>query len=160
MQELDTQKGLGFSSFHESVSSEEIKTSTIPPLDIHDSIFKKLANKESFSSDDVYKIVTAISKKEASKKMIETFMANLKSMADETKKKEVFQEDYRKADERAAILPTKQVGKNAYEIRSDILQMAISWAMVEDKVPFQKPSTDELLNLARKFYAFVENRRY
>ena len=50
--------------------------------------------------------------------------------------------------------------RNAYEIRADVLQMAIDWARIEDSGGgYKKPSEDQLLQLARKFYSFVENRR-
>lgn len=120
----------------------------LPAFNPSDSIFRKLANKESFSPDEVYKVVTAIEKKEASKKMIETFTANLQKMAEEARHKEEKKEAVAKA------------GKNAYEIRADVLQMAIDWARIEEpNVTYHKPSDDELLALAKKFYAFVENRR-
>ena len=44
-------------------------------------------------------------------------------------------------------------GRNAYEIRADVLQMAVDWA----KGKYQK--TDEVLDIANKFYGFVEDRR-
>lgn len=52
----------------------------------------------------------------------------------------------------------KTVNKNAYEIRTDILEMALDWV----KYKAQNPSTitdDDVLNTAYKFYRFVENRR-
>jgi len=137
----------------QKAATEEPQTdSVIPTFNPHDSIFRKLANKESFSPDEVYKVVTAVEKKEASKKMIETFIANLKTMAEEAKTKE---------DKRIETAPVvAKTGKNAYEIRADILQMAIDWARIEEsEKPYVKPSDDELLSLAKKFYAFVENRR-
>jgi len=49
----------------------------------------------------------------------------------------------------------KTTNRNAYEIRADVLQMAIDWSKSG-----QVPRTDEqLLELAKKFYTFVENRR-
>jgi hypothetical protein len=55
----------------------------------------------------------------------------------------------------------KTTNRNAYEIRSDVLKMAIEWSMVEDRTSnYKKPTDDQLLNLARKFYQFVENKRY
>jgi hypothetical protein len=52
------------------------------------------------------------------------------------------------------------VNRNAYEIRADVLQMAIDWSKVEDSGGgYRKPSDDQLLSLAKKFYSFVENRR-
>jgi len=58
--------------------------------------------------------------------------------------------------------PKKPVAtnRNAYEIRADVLQMAIDWAKVEDSSgDYKKPTEEQLLSLARKFYSFVENRR-
>ncbi len=132
------------------IEDPELK-SIIPPFNPFDSIFRKLANKESFSPDEVYKVVTAIEKKEASKKMIETFTANLKTMADEAAQTK---------EEIKRVEPTAKSGKNAYEIRSDVLQMAITWSSIEEPgKSYKKPSDDELVSLAKKFYAFVENRR-
>lgn len=64
------------------------------------------------------------------------------------------------SDEKMYVPQQKQVGRNAYEIRADVLQMAIDWSKIEDgsKV-YRKPTEDELLSLAKKFYSFVENRR-
>ena len=124
----------------------------LPTFNPSDSIFRKLANKESFSPDEVWKVVTAIEKKEASKKMIETFTANLQKMAEEARVKEEIK--------RVEIPPISKTGKNAYEIRADVLKMAIDWSSLEDgSKSFRKPSEDEVLNLAKKFYAFVENKR-
>jgi len=55
----------------------------------------------------------------------------------------------------------KTTNKNAYEIRADVLHMAIDWAKVENSVTgvYVKPTDDQLLDLAKKFYSFVENRR-
>ncbi len=47
-------------------------------------------------------------------------------------------------------------GRNAYEIRADVLQMAIDWIHSNDQ--FHKDEND-VLNLAKKFYSFVEDRR-
>lgn len=54
--------------------------------------------------------------------------------------------------------PQKQIGRNAYEIRSDVLQMAINWSQGEN-VCHNYRTEDELIRLAKKLYAFVENRR-
>jgi hypothetical protein len=125
----------------------------IPAFNPSDSIFRKLANKESFSPDEVYKVVTAIEKKEASKKMIETFTANLKTMAEEATIKD-------EAKKFEVPVPPIKAGKNAYEIRADVLQMAIEWSKFNSTGNgFIKPSDDQLLTLAKKFYTFVENRR-
>lgn len=54
-------------------------------------------------------------------------------------------------------------GRNAYEIRSDVLQMAIDWA---SRAAIAVPggdsyrSDDEVIALAKRFYQFVENKRY
>ena len=44
-------------------------------------------------------------------------------------------------------------GRNAYEIRADILQMAIDWYSRRENI-----SDDNLMELAEKFYRFVENK--
>jgi hypothetical protein len=48
-------------------------------------------------------------------------------------------------------------GRNAFEIRTDIMQMALDWATKNGK-PNMTP--DEVVNIAKKFYTFVENKRY
>ena len=45
-------------------------------------------------------------------------------------------------------------GRNAYEIRSDILFMAIEFLNKQDDA-----TSDDVIDLAKKFYQFVENRR-
>jgi hypothetical protein len=49
-------------------------------------------------------------------------------------------------------------GRNAYEIRADVLQMAIDWSMGE-RVSLRYGNPDDVIGLAKKFYSFVENRR-
>lgn len=44
-------------------------------------------------------------------------------------------------------------GRNAYEIRADVLQMAIDWSI---KDPNSSP--DDVVDLAKKFYSFIEKR--
>jgi len=63
-----------------------------------------------------------------------------------------------KTEEKTNSNSQRQYGKNAYEIRSDVLKMAIDWSMGEH-VCQRYLYEDELLNLAKKFYAFVENKR-
>lgn len=46
--------------------------------------------------------------------------------------------------------------RNAYEIRADVLQMALDWSIAKNKSGL---SEEEVLQTAKKFYAFVENRR-
>jgi len=67
---------------------------------------------------------------------------------------------------------TKSVNKNAYEIRSDVLKMAtefFKW-QYEMKVQIDRsnqipidgkdsPTSDKVLEMAQKFYKFVEQRR-
>jgi hypothetical protein len=54
--------------------------------------------------------------------------------------------------------PRRQVsGRNAFEIRTDIMQMALDWAAANGKTNL---SPDEIVNVAKKFYSFVENKRY
>lgn len=49
--------------------------------------------------------------------------------------------------------------RNAFEIRLSVLENAIHWSSLEEtKGQYKKPSDDELLSLARKFYDFVENK--
>lgn len=45
-------------------------------------------------------------------------------------------------------------GRNAYEIRADVLQMAIDWAAKQEN-----QTEEDVLDLAKKFYQFVENKR-
>ena len=55
----------------------------------------------------------------------------------------------------------KTVNKNAYEIRTDVLSMALDWVKFK-KEANQQPSSasdDDVLSTAQKFYKFVENRR-
>ncbi len=156
----------GFHALHTELKAElknfsekDTISTPVPVLNIDDSIFKKMENKETFSSDDVYKIITAMSKKESSKKMIETFMSNLKIMAEESKIKEI-PVDYRPLNQRQST-----TGRNAYEIRADVLQMAIDWASSSiahnsnNPIITKSRSDDDLISLAKKFYSFVENRR-
>lgn len=69
----------------------------------------------------------------------------------------------------------KQVGRNAYEIRTDVLSMAIDWLKLETNQPdrdltfeskedYKKRASyfrsgDAVIDLAQKFYKFVENKR-
>jgi hypothetical protein len=54
--------------------------------------------------------------------------------------------------------PRRQVsGRNAFEIRTDIMQMALDWAKSNGK---SNMSPDEIITVAKKFYSFVENKRY
>jgi len=48
----------------------------------------------------------------------------------------------------------QSVNKNAYEIRLDVLKEAIMWAGRSSL-----STNDDVLDLAKKFYAFVEDRR-
>lgn len=52
----------------------------------------------------------------------------------------------------------KATNKNAYEIRSDVLSMAINWSSRED-VSAGYTTPESVIDLAWKFYRFVENRR-
>lgn len=64
------------------------------------------------------------------------------------------------ASEEKEYAPSPKSGRNAYEIRADVLQMAIHWAQTEDGFgQYKKPSDDDVVALAKKFYAFVENKR-
>ena len=68
----------------------------------------------------------------------------------------------------------QSVNKNAYEIRTDILAMALDWVKWQTDMsleitnrrgcnqylePDQLPNSDKVLEIAKKFYIFVENRR-
>jgi len=46
-------------------------------------------------------------------------------------------------------------GKNAFEIRSDVLKMALEWSIYNKQIG----SDEGVLNVAKKFYSFVENKR-
>ena len=48
-------------------------------------------------------------------------------------------------------------GRNAYEIRADVLQMAIDWIGKTDE--YHQKKDDDVVSLAKKFYEFVEDRR-
>lgn len=48
-------------------------------------------------------------------------------------------------------------GRNAYEIRADVLQMAIDWS--GKNTTKIRTDDDDVVALAKKFYTFVENRR-
>lgn len=47
-------------------------------------------------------------------------------------------------------------GRNAFEIRTDIMQMALDWSVANNK---NGMSPADVVNVAKVFYAFVENRR-
>jgi hypothetical protein len=51
--------------------------------------------------------------------------------------------------------------KNAYEIRSDILKMALEWIQFKfhNVEPKDQISDDKVVEIAKKFYFFVESRR-
>jgi hypothetical protein len=53
-------------------------------------------------------------------------------------------------------LPVRQpvAGRNAYEIRADVLQMAVDFMKKKEL-----SNEDEVLIVAKKFYSFVENKR-
>lgn len=61
--------------------------------------------------------------------------------------------------EEKPIVSQKQSGKNAYEIRADVLKMAIEWKVTthDQYSPWQ--TEDDVMELAKKFYKFVENKR-
>ena len=56
---------------------------------------------------------------------------------------------------------SKTVNKNAYEIRTDVLSMALDWVKFKRESGSQQiiQSDDDVLSTAQKFYKFVENRR-
>jgi len=47
-------------------------------------------------------------------------------------------------------------GRNAFEIRTDIMQMALDWSVANNKTGM---SPADVVNVAKVFYSFVENRR-
>lgn len=55
-------------------------------------------------------------------------------------------------------VPRRQpvAGRNAFEIRTDILQMAIDWSIYSNK---NKLTPEEITQVAKHFYSFVESRR-
>lgn len=55
----------------------------------------------------------------------------------------------------------KTVNKNAYEIRTDVLSMALDWVKFkkDSNQSVSSVSDDDVLSTAQKFYKFVENRR-
>jgi len=58
--------------------------------------------------------------------------------------------------------PIKTVNKNAYEIREAVLSHALSWVQYTRELGKPNdpiPTEDDVLNVAQKFYKFVENRR-
>lgn len=148
----DTQRTFMTHTVPQRTAVEEPETELVlPAFNPSDSIFRKLANKESFSPDEVWKVVTAIEKKEASKKMIETFTANLQKMAEEAKLK----------DETKRIDQPAKTGKNAYEIRDSILDKAVDIVKMstDAKTLSSMQISNEVLLIADKFYEFVENKR-
>jgi len=46
-------------------------------------------------------------------------------------------------------------GRNAFEIRTDVLSMALEWSIYNKQIG----SDEGVINVAKKFYSFVENRR-
>lgn len=71
-----------------------------------------------------------------------------------------YSDQYKSSDEKEYVPSPKAVGRNAYEIRTDVLQMAIGWSQTESGTGvYVKPSDDAVIALAKKFYAFVENKR-
>ena len=88
------------------------------------------------------------------------------SSLDETKQTTPFEE---REEDKPTVMPCappspvieKTVNKNAYEIRTDILGMALDWVKFKKEVngQLQNLSDDDVLSAAQKFYKFVENRR-
>ena len=67
--------------------------------------------------------------------------------------------EFKRAESEEEVTVKRQAvsGRNAYEIRADVLQMAIDWTT--DHNEWGKKTEDDALALAKKFYQFVENRR-
>lgn len=55
------------------------------------------------------------------------------------------------------FVPIQTINRNAYEIRESVLKMAIDWSIYSDK---NKLSPKEVIDVAKEFYSFVEQRRY
>jgi len=70
---------------------------------------------------------------------------------------EPLKRDAKRQESDEDAIPRRQAvaGRNAYEIRADVLQMAIDWSTRND----EKTSDDDVVDLAKKFYQFVENKR-
>ena len=66
-------------------------------------------------------------------------------------------EKHKEEDEDAPQRRQPVSGRNAYEIRADVLQMAIDW--IHEKDEYGHKDENDVLNLAKKFYSFVEDRR-
>src|ERR1035441_470788 len=66
------------------------------------------------------------------------------------------EKSHRDDDDEPPRRPTV-AGRNAYEIRADVLQMAIDWSVKSNE--FGTKTEDNVINLAKKFYEFVEDRR-
>jgi hypothetical protein len=61
------------------------------------------------------------------------------------------------------VTPTP-INKNAYELRTNILSMALDWVRYKGEAqhassPFTAATDEDVLSTAQKFYRFVENRR-
>jgi hypothetical protein len=62
---------------------------------------------------------------------------------------------------------TNMVNKNAYEIRADVLAMALEWIKYRTQLEsdrdgceaLQLSEADDVIRIAKKFYSFVENRQ-
>jgi|ERR1041384_8130455 hypothetical protein len=102
--------------------------------------------------DEVHKKIHETGQIDATKKIVNNFREQMKNWSPDQ------ENDYRK----------HQGGKNAYEIRSDVLQMAIDWLRLETNQPSNKNgysdyetfrSGDAVIELAKKFYKFVENKK-
>jgi hypothetical protein len=63
--------------------------------------------------------------------------------------------DVSSVEEEVSKRPILQANRNAYEIRTDVLKMAVDWGMREHFCG----NEDDVLKVAKKFYAFVENKR-
>jgi len=57
---------------------------------------------------------------------------------------------------RGGFVPRQKVsGRNAYEIRADVLELAVDWAKTNGD---KKMDTDDVLDIAEAFYSFVEHK--
>lgn len=66
-------------------------------------------------------------------------------------------EEHRPASRNGGFTPRPKVsGRNAYEIRSDILEMALDWAKHSDEYKNMDPQ--DVIAIAESFYGFVEQK--
>lgn len=99
-----------------------------------------------------------LKKEEESKPMADRFskLVNFDSRKVSSETKKAVAPDLETFQKNKFEEPSRSVNKNAYEIRESILKMALEWATCNDK----KLSPEEVIDVAKTFYSFVENKRY